>query len=251
MKEFKAKLVIAKALTQDVKEFMFEAESDFSFEPGQFVMVEIADGKEPKAVRAYSIASEPNGKFFELLVRILPDGRGSQFLAALEEGTKLNFKGPFGHFVMDKNSKKDVLFIATGTGLAPVKSMMTSAIASGRNITLMFGLRYVADVFLEDYLKDLAAKNSNFKFNICISRPEKEFDGFTGRVTDLIEKTDKEFFSEKQPNLEGLRSQTPSALFDYSNLQIYMCGNKPMVDGVKEYFLGKGVADTDIKNEVF
>ena len=229
MKEFKAKLVSAKALTQDVKEFLFHAEEDFSFEPGQFVMVEIADGKDPKAVRAYSIASEPNGKSFELLVRILPDGRGSQFLSNIKEGDVLNFRGPFGHFVMDTSSKKDILFIATGTGLAPVKAMIASAIASGRNVTLMFGLRYIADVFSEEYLKELSLKNGNFKFNICISRPEKEFDGFTGRVTDLIEKTD----------------------FDYSNLQIYMCGNKPMVDGVKEYFLKKGVLADDIKNEVF
>lgn len=246
MKEFKAKLVSAKALTADIRHFAFEAEKDFSYEPGQFVMVSIDDGKDPKASgvcirkqadnkrpsgvsRAYSIASASNGKIFELLVKILPDGRGSQFLNGLQDGAVLNFKGPFGHFVMDKNFKKDILFIATGTGIAPVRAMMNAAIASGRNVKLFFGVRYLADIFMEDYLKNLAAKNDNFEYTICVSRPEGEYKGFVGRVTDLIEKTD----------------------FDYKNSQVYMCGSKSMVDSVRKYFLEKGAADQDIKNEIF
>ncbi|OGJ47887.1 hypothetical protein A2344_01005 [Candidatus Peregrinibacteria bacterium RIFOXYB12_FULL_41_12] len=225
MKEFKAKLVSAKGLTADVKHFVFEAEEDFPYESGQFVMVEITDGKDPSGVsRAYSIASAPDGKRFELLVKILPDGRGSQFLNGLQDGAVLNFKGPFGHFLMDTSSKKDVLFVATGTGLAPIRAMINANISSGRNVKLFFGVRYLADIFMEEEFKDLG-----MNYKICVSRPEGAYSGFVGRVTDLIEKTD----------------------FDYKNLQVYICGSKQMSDSVRTYFLGKGVLPEDIKNEVF
>ncbi len=230
MKELKAKLVSIKDLTHDVKQFTFEPSIDF--EAGQFVMINIDDGDEPSTSRAYSIASTPNDDQLSLAIKLLPDGRGSKFLANVKEGDALDMKGPFGHFVIDKDSDKDLVFVATGTGVAPMHSMIGSLLANGdlRNMTLFFGVRHIKDIFWREKFEELASKYENFDFKLTLSQPEDEsWNGHIGRVTAIL----------------------PEANFDFSRIQVYICGNKSMIDHVKEFFVEQGVPEVDIKNEVF
>jgi len=230
MEDFKAKLVSIKDLTHDVKQFMFETEEDFRFESGQFVMVKVDDGAEPLASRAYSIASAPDGSEFSLVIKLLPGGRGSEFLSRVSVEQNFDLKGPFGHFVLDKKSEKDLVFVATGTGVAPFHSMLVSLLEDKdpRHVTLLWGLRHCVDVFWRERFEELASEHANFDFKLTLSQPENEsWDGLQGRVTD---------------HLDG---------FDTANIRVYICGNKSMIDQSKEYFSEQGVPGDDIKNEIF
>jgi len=233
MKDFRAKLVSIKDLTSNVRQFVFKPDSGFDFEAGQFVMIDIADGQEPTASRAYSIASVPGGDEFYLMIKLLEDGRGSKFLNDLSERDVLDMKGPLGHFVLNKDSDKDLVFVATGTGVAPMYSMIGSLLKDGdysRKMTLFFGLRHIKDVFWREEFEKLASKYENFDFKLTLSQPEDEsWDGLTGRVTAIL----------------------PEADFDFDRIQAYICGSKSMIDQVKKFFIDKGVPEDDIKNEVF
>ncbi len=223
MKDFKAKLTDIKELTGDVRMFFFEPDCDFQFKAGQFVMIKIEDG----VSRAYSIASRPDEKSFCLAIKLIEGGRGSEFLRGLSVGSVLNIKGPFGHFVVDPESQKDLVLVATGTGLAPMRSIVSDLIDTGRKMTLIFGVRHVEDIFLKDEFEKLDSEHENFNFKLTLSKPDESWTGLKGRVTDY---------------LEG---------FDPGNIQIYICGSKLMVSEVREYFLSAGVPESDIKNEVF
>ncbi len=228
MKDFKAKLVSREELTHDVVRFVFAPDSFFEFKPGQFVMIKVDDDKDPAANRAYSIASRPGERNFELAIKLLEGGRGSEYLDDLNEGDWIDCKGPFGHFILDETSEKDVLFVATGTGVAPMNSMLMPALENGRKVTLLFGVRHIKDVFWKEHFEDIASRHPNFDFKLTLSQPEDEsWTGLTGRVTDHLSN------------------------FDPSNLQVYICGNKSMIDNVKDHFLEVGVPENDVKNEVF
>ena len=231
MKDFRAKLVSVKELTADVRQFSFEPDTDFHFEAGQFVMIDIIDEQAPTASRAYSIASTPGSGVIELVIK-LRDGRGSNFLRNLSEGDDVSMKGPFGHFAIDKSSGKDLVFIATGTGIAPINSMIRSLLESGdaRKMRLFFGLRHFNDVFWREEFEKLAAEHENFDVILSLSRPDDSpWDGRQGRVTSIIAEEN----------------------FDFSNIQVYLCGNKAMVDETKHFFVEHGVSVQDIRHEIF
>jgi len=220
MTNFKGKLVAKKELTHDVIQFDIKSIGEFSHKSGQFIMVDILDGKEPKACRAYSIATRGGiDNKFSLVVKILPDGRGSQFLAGLDVGAELSLSGPFGHFVLDETSKKETVFIATGTGIAPINAMIEE---HGDKAILFWGLRHEEDIFWED-------KYKNIDFKLTLSQPKSDFKGLVGRVTDILPKTN----------------------INFKNIRVYMCGNKAMTDQMKQLLSDKGVPPEDIKCEIF
>jgi len=222
MMDFKAKLVSVKELTHDVRMYMFERPAGFSFKPGQFVMLQVEE-----VARAYSIASSPlELENFVLIVKLIEGGRGSEYLRAAKAQDEISFKGPFGHFYLDEDSERDVVLIGTGTGLAPLYSILQYLLESGseREIKLFFGVRHEEDVFLREEFEDLSQKHENFSFKIILSRPKS---GEKGYVTDLI----------KEENIE--------------NSEAYICGGKAMVDDVKEFFTQKGISPEHIKHEVY
>lgn len=232
MKDFKAKLVSVKELTSDVRQFLFEPDTDFRFEAGQFVMIDIMDGQTASASRAYSIASTPSSGMIQLVIKLREDGRGANFLRNLSEGDFVAMKGPFGHFAIDKDSSKDLVFVATGTGIAPINSMIKSLLENGdtRKTRLFFGLRHISDVFWHEEFEQLASEHENFDAILSLSRPDDgTWNGHKGRVTSILTKED----------------------FDFTNIQTYLCGNKDMVDETKQFFVKNGVAEQDIRHEIF
>lgn len=232
MKDFKAKLVSVKELTADVRHFSFEPNADFHFVAGQFVMIDISDGQTPPASRAYSIASTPDSGMIQLVIKLREDSRSANFLRNLSEGDDVSMKGPFGNFAIDESSSKDFVFIATGTGIAPINSMIKSLLESGdtRKMRLFFGLRHISDVFWREEFEKLACEHENFDAILSLSRPDDStWDGRRGRVTAIL--------SEEN--------------FDFHNIQVYLCGNKAMVDETKQFFVKHGVSVQDIRHEIF
>ena len=204
-------------------------DANFSFSAGQFLSLKIQE----KIFRAYSIASSPSRlPELSLCVKILPDGTGSQYIDALSKGDEIIFRGPFGHFG-SKQPQKKTLCIATGTGIAPMRAIFETQVNApqkGKNIGLLFGVReeeYAS--YLEDFQK-AEREHLSFSFTLCVSRPKSEGNFFTGRVTDFLLQQPKEFFTEKE---------------------VLLCGNPPMVKEVTQILLEKGVEKENIVAESF
>ena len=212
-------------LTHDVREIRFALRKpgEIAFKAGQFVSFEVVNPKTGRPVsRPYSILSQPSEReAVTLLLNLVPGGPGSTYLFSLKKGDEAKFKGPAGNFYLRDDPAKDLLFVATGTGIVPVWSMLHDRLERGsdRSITLFWGLRSQRDLYYQDELAALARKHANFTAIMTLSRPEPGWTGMTGRVTRLIE--------------EHVRS--------VANLSAYLCGNSTMIADVMALINKKGV----------
>ena len=212
-------------LTHDVREIRFALRKpgEIAFKAGQFVSFEVANPKTGRPVsRPYSILSPPSQQdTVTLLLNLVPDGPGSTYLFSLKKGDAAQFKGPAGNFYLRDDPAKDLLFVATGTGIVPVWSMLHDQLERGsdRSITLFWGLRSQRDLYYQDELAALARKHASFTAITTLSRPEPGWTGMTGRVTRLIE--------------EHVRS--------VANLSVYLCGNSAMIADVMALINKKGL----------
>jgi ferredoxin-NADP reductase len=196
-----------------VRQFVFEAAGteSFAFTPGQFVsLVHQFDGLE--VTRAYSIASAPGGNRFELCLNRVKEGVFSPWLFAMNPGDTVDMAGPLGYFVL-RNPARDALFVATGTGIAPVRSILRANLAEPRpaQATLLFGARYPASLLYRAEFDAMAATQPAFRFWPTVSRPDASWTGRTGRV--------------QQHLLE--------AIGDRRDIDVYICGLREMVDDVR------------------
>ncbi|HTP88442.1 MAG TPA: FAD-dependent oxidoreductase [Bryobacteraceae bacterium] len=199
-------------LCPEVRQFVFEAEMDnFAFTPGQFVsLVHEFEGRE--VTRAYSIASAPAGNRFELCLNRVKEGIFSPWLFEMNSGDTVEMKGPLGYFVL-RNPARDALFVATGTGIAPIRSILQANLSGPRpaRITLLFGARYPASLLYRAEFDTIAALWPGFRFWPTVTRPDNAWTGRTGRV--------------QQHLLE--------AIGDRRDIDVYICGLKEMVDDVR------------------
>ena len=228
----KAKVIEKKVLTHDVFELHLETQEPFAFEAGQFITIKICDSDPKPCFRAYSISSAPSGNTFELCIKEVPNGRGSCWLNTLKAGDEIEFIGPNGKFNFTSDSSKRLLFIATGTGIAPLKSIVEEQLNKGnkQQIHLYFGVRHIKDVFYKEHFKELAKTYENFSFNLTLSQPEDEsWKGNEGRVTSLLE----------------------SLEIDPDNTSAYICGLKAMIESVHEILLKKGLSEESIHHEKY
>jgi ferredoxin-NADP reductase len=138
----------------------FAADRTLPYDPGQFVSLVLPVGGLPPLVRAYSLASSSDdGGLLELCVDRVADGVGSAYLCGLAPGASLVLRGPFGSFKLAEPPDAEMVFIAAGTGIAPIRPMVQRAVARGgrRPITVLQG-GYTDDVLLfGDELAALAA----------------------------------------------------------------------------------------------
>src|SRR4051794_17038876 len=164
---FDVRLARAGMLTASVRELGFERAdgAPFDFQAGQWVslVLPLAEGE---ARRAYSIASAPDGPpGFEGAVEHVEGGPGSAYLHELPVGATVRAIGPQGFFTRPRGAGHPSLFVGTGTGVTPLRSMIKDALAAGETapMTLLFGVRYEADRLYVEELESLAAKHPNFR----------------------------------------------------------------------------------------
>ena len=209
----KALLLESHEIAPMVRHFVFQVPEveRLQFKPGQFVsFTETLAGK--KIIRPYSIASLPDGNRFELCLNLVPEGIFSPYLFSLKPGDAVEIGAPLGFFDI-RNPDKEALFIATGTGIAPFRSMAPDYLQrpQARQLTLLFGIRYENSIYYREEFEHLAREYSNFRFWPTLSRPESSWSGRSGHVqTHLLE-----------------------ALGDRRDLDVYICGLKAMVDDVR------------------
>jgi len=211
-------------VARDTKKFRFSVlQQALDFKAGQFVSLQFNE----TSWRAYSIASTPEEALIELVVRIIPGGVGSTALDQAKSGDRFNFKGPFGHFVLSQNSDARLIFCGTGTGIAPLRSMIMTE--KSRDMILLYGGRNRDDIA---YLDELETWSENLEIKLGLSREEdpKKLGPHAQncRITKYLEDLDI----------------TPQDEF-------YICGNGDMVKGVQALLAERGVAPPQIFSERF
>ncbi len=224
MQSFTGKVVGVRDLTHDVRQIDLALldPQEMSFAAGQFISFEVEKpGLPVPATRPYSIASPPERRrSVELVLNRVPGGPGSGYLFGLQEGDGTLFKGPVGSFTL-RDSARDVLFVVTGTGIAPIRSMLWSLALgnSTRRITLFWGLRSERDLYYQEELAFLQNRLPNFSFTTTLSQPTASWRGSVGRVVPLVTAT----------------------VTNVSSLDVYLCGNGGMIRDVRDVIRQKGL----------
>lgn len=224
MQSFSARLAAVRDLTYDVREIDLALVDppEMRFIAGQFVSFEIdRPGSRIPATRPYSIASAPTDtKGVRLLFNRVSGGPGSGYLFSLQPGDVTTFKGPVGSFTLRDNAR-DLLFVATGTGIAPIRSMLWALAGAGstRRIRLFWGLRGERDLYYQDDLTDLRDRLLHFSFTSTLSQPGASWRGAAGRVVPLV----------------------ASEIETVDDLDVYLCGNGSMIRDVRDTIRQKGL----------
>ena len=239
IKEFKVRVDQIEDLTPDIKGLYLKIltpEEGITFTPGQYVQLQVPRYELTKnsEYRAYSISSssEENRKI-ELCITKAAGGAVSTYVHDyLKEGEDLVISGPYGDFFL-RESERDLLLIATGSGLAPIKSILHQIEKERieRKTTLFFGDRRRRDLFYYEILKGFERNISDFSFVPALSRAteEDQWQGERGRVTDLINK----HVSEK------------------ANIDVYICGSPAMVESCVDLLKKKGINEENIFYDKF
>ena len=222
---FTAQVESVEDLTHDVRQLdlrLIEPKS-IVFKPGQFISFEMPHPKTGHLVtRAYSIASQPSrSDVVTLLLNLVPGVPGSGLLFHLTAGEKTHFRGPAGNFYLREDPGRELLFIASGTGIAPIRSMLLANAerSDPRPATLFWGLRGQRDLYYQKELAELARLTPTFHAITTLSRPEPGWSGESGRVLRLIE--------ERITSVE--------------NLSVYLCGNSAMIADATALLRKKGL----------
>jgi ferredoxin-NADP reductase len=204
-----ATLVKSATLSPDVRLLTLRAEGKdpLSFLPGQCIRVE--QELEGKLVPLlYSIASPPrSNNYFELCVKPGRKGSPADHLCSARVGSQLRISRPQGGFVLQE-SRRAALFLAAGTGIAPIRSMLHWLVETNeqRQLCLVFGARNAESLIFHDEFVDLARRYSNFQYIPVLSRPNAEWDGANGYV---------------QHHLKGISG--------VEDARVYLCGPPAMV----------------------
>jgi len=256
-------------LTADVKEIHLKLIDPpvLDFTAGQYITIEVTEMKASPLTgvltphlnnRPYSIVSSPKERSeIRLCADRVGNGPGSSFLHALKPHDRLEYCVPTSYFKIHEEDTTNLLFVATGTGIAPIKSMIHYLIQteSSRRITLYWGLRREEDLYYQAELKEWSDRQilrspqavpafsgptrpllppqavparACFQYVTILSQPSPAWQGMRGRVTDLIQRMEK-----------------------VSNLSVYLCGNGAMIKEVREILLSKGMEKKSIHFEKF
>ncbi len=132
------------------------------FRPGQFISLELPVGERPPLVRPYSIASDPDDPLVELCVDLVPGGIGSAYLFTLGAGDRLPLKGPFGSLTVDTPPAAESVFVAGGTGIAPIRAIVRRVLAGGGDhpVHVLHSAASEEDLLFRDELAALARAHS-------------------------------------------------------------------------------------------
>jgi len=196
--------------------FKLPANERLQYLAGQYVDFLLKDGKR----RSFSLATPPHDdSLLELHIRHIPKGFFTDALFTQYKGREiLRFEGPLGSFYLREESDKPIVFVAGGTGFAPIKAIIEHILHHklDRKMVLYWGARSLADLYLPDLPVKWQAENPNFTYVPVLSepRPEDHWTGRTGFVHLAV--------MEDHPDLSGH--------------QVYACGAPLMIDAAKRDF---------------
>ncbi|HTL47314.1 MAG TPA: FAD-dependent oxidoreductase [Verrucomicrobiae bacterium] len=217
---------------QDTRHFhmVFDPGTVFDFDAGQFLNIMVPT-PEKVIKRPYSIASSPRWKgSLDLCWKKVPGGKATEWLWTLKEGDKMEIQGPLGRFTARRPLPKTLVYISTGTGIAPFRSMIHDLLDGGEKIQIwnIFGNRYEEDVLYKEEFEEAARKYPNLHNVFTVSRP-KTWKGETEYVQNMLKK-----YIPVNPDTH-----------------IYICGLTNMINAVVEMGTQMGFAKEQIFYEKY
>ena len=223
-----SKINIIEKLTNDILKIVLRIppNSNFNFNSGQYV--NIIKGN---LTRSYSIANCSNhNNQLEFFIKKYTNGLMSEyFFKEAKLNDLLRLEGPIGTFFLRDSSFKNIIFLATGTGIAPIKSILEGLEKSyeqyqNKNFRVIVGARYQEDLFWKPNFKNL-----NIKYIPVISRQENNWNGAQGYVQDI-----------------ALKQK-----IDIENTQVYACGSNDMINSAKELFIKNNLKENNFFSDAF
>ena len=228
----------------------------FSFVAGQYATLGLEVGDEFIA-RAYSIASSPYTRdYLEFYINVIREGQLTPALFDLCVGDEVYYMGPKGLFTLAKTTKRNLLFVATGTGLAPYVSMLRTLRADqcagkphAKIITLVHGVRYSQDLGYRGELEVLTREEAfDFLYLPTVSRADQDQswtpDLGRGRVTGLLSAIGEDVAGQRVPALpQGLDLKEVLERFPSEHTAVYLCGNPDMIVNAKSVLTNKGYGE--------
>ena len=228
----------------DLKFTDFDIEEQFRGDWDKFKMWDLACKNDEETMRAYSMANYPaEGDIVMLNVRIatppfdratggwmnVKPGISSSYIFNLKPGDKVMVSGPFGEFHPLLDTKREMLYIGGGAGMAPLRShvlhLLNTLKISDRKITYWYGAHSKKEIFYEEDFRKLEKEFPNFTFNIALSEPQPE-DNWTGMVGFIHQVIHDEYLS---------KHDSPE------DIEYYMCGPGPMAKAVEKMLWDLGV----------
>ena len=223
----------------------------------KFKMFDLKCKNEEDTIRAYSMANYPaEGNVFMLTVRIAtppfkPDRSGfmdvnpgiaSSYIFSLKPGDKVIMSGPYGDFHPHFDSKKEMIWVGGGAGMAPLRAQimhMTKTLhTTDRQMHYFYGARALNEVFyLEDFL-GIEKEFPNFHFHLALDRPDPAADAASVKYTPgFVHNVMYETYLKDHDAPE--------------DIEYYMCGPGPMSKAVVNMLEGLGVEDSSIMYDNF
>ena len=238
-----ARLIESVELAPEVRHFVFEAEGAerLDFLPGQFVSLTAPIGGK-LITRAYSLASAPQrGNCFELCLNRVPDGLFSNVLFNMKSGDTVAMKPPLGMFTL-RQPPRDSLFIATGTGIAPMLAFVQHLFpdngedrSNSRDIWLVYGTRYETEIYYQKYFERIAAERHNFRYVSTLSRAKEGWEGLRGYVQDHVAR-----ILDQRDSLNHSGALPTAAEGTGFDIHAYICGLNDMVSGNRDRLTERG-----------
>ena len=208
--------LVKKSADVVVMQLQLPANDAFAFRAGQYIEFILRDG----ARRSYSMANAPHiGPGLELHIRHMPDGRFTDLVfGTMKEKDILRIEGPFGSFFLREDSDKPMVFLASGTGFAPLKALLEHMQHCGitRPTTLYWGGRRPGDLYMDDWVQAQLANMPHLRYVPVVSDalPEDQWAGRTGFVHLAV--------LQDFPDLSGH--------------QVYACGAPIVVESARSAF---------------
>ena len=207
--------------THDTRTLRFQVlnEKRCCAKPGQFLTFQwTVDGQ--RVPRSYTISSSPiHENYVEITPKRMENGCASVFLnEQAKPGLRVEASGPYGQFYFDETLHKSIVLIAAGSGITPMISMLSyiDDLKLTHPVTLLYCVRTRADIIFQNELLRLRKSLPNFRYELCLSRPDPTWKGRSGRLT-------QEFVSQ---HVTDLNSPT-----------FFLCGPKGFMDSARPDFV--------------
>jgi len=201
------------------------------FLAGQYIEFLLKDGKR----RAFSLANAPHDdELLEVHVRYVAGGQFTEYVFnEMQEKAILRIEGPLGSFYLREESDRPIIFIAGGTGFAPIKGIIEHALHLGikREMVLYWGAHALRDLYMNELPQQWAAAYPHLKYVPVLSHPSPE-DAWTGR-TGLVHE---------------------AVLADYADIsgyEVYCCGAPQMVEAAHIGFTARGLPEGEFFSDAF
>lgn len=194
-KDYATEIIEQRWISKKTFEIRLRRPETFNFRPGQRISLKYENFE-----RDYSLASSPDETHLTLCIRHVEGGQLSRVLGDAAKGARFSFCGPHGYFTF-KPSQRPAVLVASGTGIAPFRSMVRSGLTPE---FLLHGVATSAELYYAEELK--AASGTYIP---CLSQPSKSQTHFAGRVTDYLPR------------------HLPPANYDF-----YLCGRREMIRDV-------------------